>query len=78
MLAQAVPLEVVSEVLGHASIRMTKDVYGHLIGNQKRDAADAMGIALWGGQSGAFSVAWSMGWLWGVLATFAASIGLPS
>ncbi len=50
MLAQAVPLEVVSEVLGHASIRMTKDVYGHLIGNQKRDAADAMGIALWGGQ----------------------------
>lgn len=48
MLAQGVPLEVVSEVLGHSSIRMTKDVYGHLIGNQKRDAADAMGAALWG------------------------------
>jgi integrase len=48
MLAQGVPLEVVSEVLGHASIKMTKDVYGHLIGNQKREAADAMGTALWG------------------------------
>ena len=48
MLAQGVPLEVVSEVLGHASIKMTKDVYGHLIGSQKREAADAMGKALWG------------------------------
>jgi len=48
MLAQGVPLEVVSEVLGHSSIRMTKDVYGHLIGNQKREAADAMARAIWG------------------------------
>ena len=47
LLAQGVPLEVVSEVLGHASIRMTKDVYGHLIGSQKRDAAEAMSRALW-------------------------------
>jgi len=30
---------------------MTKDVYGHLIGSQKHDAADAMGRALWGYQS---------------------------
>jgi integrase len=42
--------QVVSEALGHASIKMTKDVYGHLIGNQKREAADAMGAALWGAQ----------------------------
>jgi site-specific recombinase XerD len=30
MLAQGVRLEVVSEILGHASIAITKDVYGHL------------------------------------------------
>jgi integrase len=49
MLAQRVPLEVVSEVLGHASIRMTKDTYGHIMAPQKREAAEAMGQALWGG-----------------------------
>jgi site-specific recombinase XerC len=34
MLAQSTPLHVVSEVLGHASIAITKDVYGHLLGGQ--------------------------------------------
>jgi integrase len=29
MLAQGTPLHVVSEVLGHASIAVTKNVYGH-------------------------------------------------
>jgi integrase len=29
MLAQGTPLHVVSEVLGHASTTITKDVYGH-------------------------------------------------
>ena len=29
MLAQGTPLHVVSDVLGHASIAITKDVYGH-------------------------------------------------
>ncbi len=48
LLAQGVPLEVVSEILGHASIRLTKDIYGHLIGPQKQHAAEAMGAALWG------------------------------
>ena len=48
MLAQGVPLEVVSETLGHTSIRITKDVYGHLLGAQRKHAADAMGAALWG------------------------------
>ena len=37
-----VPLEVVSETLGHASIRVTKDVYGHLVEGAKRDAAERM------------------------------------
>jgi integrase len=48
MLAQGVPLEVVSDVLGHSGIAITKDVYGHIMAAQKQDAADAMGRALWG------------------------------
>jgi len=31
MLAQGTPLHVVSEVLGHASMAVTKDVNGHLL-----------------------------------------------
>ena len=31
MLAQGTPLHVVSEILGHASITITKDVCGHLV-----------------------------------------------
>ena len=42
LLAMGVRLEVVSEVLGHSSIRVTKDVYGHLLPEAKREAADAM------------------------------------
>jgi integrase len=48
MLAQGVPLQVVSEVLGHSSIRMTADVYGHVLQPQRRDAAKAMASTLWG------------------------------
>lgn len=46
MLAQGVPLEVVSEVLGHSSIYITKDVYGHLAEGARRDAAERMVAAL--------------------------------
>jgi integrase len=46
MLAQGVPLEVVSEILGHSSIYITKDVYGHLAEGMKRDAAERMAAAL--------------------------------
>jgi integrase len=46
MLAQGVPLEVVSEVLGHSSIYITKDVYGHLAEGAKRDAAKRMAAVL--------------------------------
>jgi len=42
MLAQGTPLYVVSEVLGHASIAITKDVYGHLVEGDKRAAAESM------------------------------------
>jgi integrase len=39
---------VVSEVLGHASITITKDVYGHLLEGQRRSVAQAMSQALFG------------------------------
>lgn len=48
MLAQGVKLHVVSQVLGHSSIRMTSDVYGHLLEPDRREAATAMGALLWG------------------------------
>ena len=48
MLAQGTPLHVVSEILGHTSISITKDVYGHLLVDDKRAAAEAMSGALFG------------------------------
>jgi integrase len=48
LLAQGVPLKVISEVLGHSSIRVTADVYAHLMEPAKAEAADAMETALWG------------------------------
>jgi integrase len=48
LIAQDVPLKLVSEVLGHSSIRMTADVYGHLYDDVGAIAADAMTAALWG------------------------------
>lgn len=46
MLAQGTPLWVVSEVLGHASVAITKDVYGHLISGEKQEATEAITDAL--------------------------------
>jgi integrase len=46
MLAQGTPLHVVSEILGHASIAITKDVYGHLVEGEKRTAAESMSRTL--------------------------------
>jgi hypothetical protein len=42
-----VPFEVVSDTLGHASIRVTMDVYGHLLAPSRMHAAEAMRRALW-------------------------------
>jgi hypothetical protein len=36
MLAQGTDLYVVSHVLRHSSVAITKDVYGHLVEGQKR------------------------------------------
>jgi integrase len=41
-LDEGVPIVVVSELLGHSSIRVTKDVYGHLLPGQKAAVADAL------------------------------------
>jgi integrase len=48
MLASGVKLQVVSEVLGHSSIRMTADVYGHILDPDRQQAAVAMSNVLWG------------------------------
>jgi integrase len=47
MLATGTPLQVVSAVLGHASIRITSDVYGHVLDPQRQDAADALAGVLY-------------------------------
>ena len=51
MLAQEVPLHEVSAVLGHSTLSVTSDVYGHLTPERQRRAADALGQALWGEDS---------------------------
>lgn len=54
-MAQGTDLCVVSEVLGHSSVAITKDIYGHLVEGQKRAAAELMSKALmrdFGSQNG--------------------------
>lgn len=46
LLGEGVPIEVVSDILGHSSIRLTKDVYGHVVLRQQDAAAEAMTRAL--------------------------------
>jgi hypothetical protein len=46
MLAQGADLYVVSQVLRHSSVAITKDVYGHLVEGPKRAAAARMSEAL--------------------------------
>lgn len=48
MLAAGVPIQVVSDVLGHSSIRMTADVYGHILQPQREEAAAALAGVLFG------------------------------
>ena len=46
MLGSGVPLKVVSEVLGHASIAITGDIYGHVSADVSRDALSRLSQAL--------------------------------
>jgi hypothetical protein len=45
LLNSGVPLEVVSEVLGHSSIAITGDVYGHVTPDVSCGAMDALAAA---------------------------------
>ena len=40
--AQGVSITVAKEILGHSDIRLTANVYTHVLDAAKRDAADAM------------------------------------
>ncbi len=48
LITQGVPLEQVSKLLGHSSIRITSDVYSHLATEHLRGATDAIGSYLQG------------------------------
>jgi integrase len=47
MLSAGVPLHVVSDVLGHSSISITKDVYGHLVADDRERASEAISSVLY-------------------------------
>jgi integrase len=52
LLALGVPMKVVSERLGHSTIRMTLDTYAHLLPGQDADAAARFERLLWSGEPG--------------------------
>ena len=54
MLSAGVPLKVVSEVFGHASVAITGDIYGHVSPDVSREALTRLSDALSrkGGQKG--------------------------
>jgi integrase len=51
MLAEGVPLEVISRILGHGGIQITSDVYAHVQRHAHDQAAAAVDRALRGDQS---------------------------
>ena len=46
MLTHGVPLKVVSEILGHSSVAITGDIYGHVAPDVSRQAVDILGDVL--------------------------------
>lgn len=48
MLKSGTPVKVVSETLGHASIRVTLDLYAHVLDEQRAEVAERMDDLLWG------------------------------
>lgn len=49
MLAQGVPLETVSALLGHGNLAITSDIYAHVGQDAKRRALTGLGVDLFGG-----------------------------
>lgn len=47
-LTQGLHPKVVSEALGHSTVARTLDVYSHVVPSLQREAARAMGVALFG------------------------------
>lgn len=47
-LEEGVPLKEVSDLLGHASMAITANVYSHVVGRRRRRAANALGAVLGG------------------------------
>lgn len=46
MLSAGIPLPVIAEMLGHSSIRVTADLYAHIVPSLRQDAADKLAAAL--------------------------------
>jgi integrase len=46
MIASGVPLKIVSDILGHASVAITGDIYGHVSPDVSREAAAKLAAAL--------------------------------
>ena len=51
MLAGGIDLKLVSEQLGHSTIRLTADTYAHVLPDQMRQIADAMDVLIAGDQA---------------------------
>jgi integrase len=51
MIQAGYPPKMLQEILGHASITITKDVYGHLVEGDRRAVAASMSRALFGPES---------------------------
>ena len=49
LIAQGAHLKLISEQLGHASVQITLDRYGHLMDQSYGDASDRLEAALFGG-----------------------------
>ncbi len=48
MLTKGVPLKVVQKVLGHSQIGVTANIYGRVMPELQREAAEKVGELLWG------------------------------
>jgi integrase len=48
LLGHGINPKVVSEMLGHANISITLNVYGHVLPHMQQEAADLMDRLLWG------------------------------
>lgn len=56
ILAQGVSVQVVQDILGHASVHLTLSAYAYVSPELRSDAAERVELALWGdGPAGAVS-----------------------